>query len=326
MSFASPFALLDLLALPLVVAAYAVFQRRRAGVASRFATAAMLPNVVDRDPGWRRHVPIAILLLALTALLVGFARPRAMISTRRENATVVLAIDTSRSMAAADLKPNRLEVVKAAAKRFVDHLPAKYRVGVVSFATTAQVAAPATRDRNLVRRALSQLDTGGGTALGDGIAAAVNVGRSVQRDGARPGRAGDIPPAAVVLFTDGIQEGGEVSAGDAVSRARALHVAISPVLVGTAYGFLKIPRVGGYTQFIQVPADPTELRTIAKVTKGHFFVDPRTANLAAVYRDLGSHLGTTRKREEISFVFAIAAVSLLVGGGSLSAVWLRRIP
>jgi hypothetical protein len=130
----------------------------------------------------------------------------------------------------------------------------------------------------------------------------------------------------VVLFTDGLQEGGEVSAGDAVSRARALHVAISPVLVGTAYGFLKIPRVGGYTQFIQVPADPTELRTIAKVTKGHFFVDPRTANLEPVYRDLGSRLGTTRKRKEISFVFAIAAVSLLVGGGSLSAVWLRRIP
>jgi Ca-activated chloride channel family protein len=271
-------------------------------------------------------VPVAILLLALTALLVGFARPRAMISTRRENATIVLAIDTSRSMAATDLKPNRLEVVKAAAKRFVDHLPAKYRVGVVSFASTAQVAAPATRDRGLVSRALSQLDTGGATALGDGIAAAVKVGLSVQRDVGRPGRAGELPPAAVVLFTDGIQEGGEVSAGDAVSRARALHVAISPVLVGTAYGFLKIPRVGGFTQYIQVPADPTELRTIAKVTKGHFLVDPRTAQLAPVYRDLGSRLGTTRKREEISFVFAIAAVSLLVGGGSLSAVWLRRIP
>jgi Ca-activated chloride channel family protein len=326
MSFGAPVALLDLLALPLVVAAYVVLQRRRPRVANRFASEAMLPNVVDRHPGWRRHVPVAILLLALTALLVGFARPRAMVSTRRENATIVLAVDTSRSMAAADLRPNRLEVVKVAATRFIDRLPAKYRVGVVSFATTAQVVAPATRDRNLVRRALSQLATGGGTALGDGIAAAVNVGRSVPRDDARPGHAGDVPPAAVVLFTDGIQEGGEVSAGDAVARARAQHVAISPVLVGTAYGFVKFPRIGGYTQFVQVPADPSELRTIAKVTNGHFFVDPRAANLSAVYRDLGSRLGTTRKRVEVSFVFAIAAVSLLAGGGSLSAVWLRRVP
>jgi Ca-activated chloride channel family protein len=326
MSFASPYALVDLVAVPVALAAYVLYQRGRGGFAVRFATKAMLPNVIDRDPGWRRHVPVAILLLALTALLVGFARPHAMVSTRRENATVVLAIDTSRSMAAGDLRPNRLAVVKTAALRFVDHLPAKYRVGIVSFATTAQVVAPATRDRNLVRRALSQLGADGGTALGDGIMAAVNVGRAVPRDPAPAGRPPNVPPASVLLFTDGIQEGGEVSAGDAVARARALGIPISPVLVGTAYGFVKFPRIGGFTQFVQVPADPTELQTIAKVTKGHFYVDPRAANLSAVYRDLGSRLGTTHTREEISYVFAIGAVSLLLAGGSLSAVWLRRIP
>ena len=326
MSFASPFALVDLVAVPIILAAYVLLQRRRGRFAVRFATEAMLPNVIDRDPGWRRHVPIAILLLALTALLVGVARPNAMVSTRRANATVVLDIDTSRSMAASDLRPDRLAVVKAAALRFVDHLPAKYRVGVVSFATTAQVVAPATRDRSLVRRALSHFGADGGTALGDGIMAAVNVGRAVPRDQGRAGQPPSVPPASVLLFTDGIQEGGEVSAGDAVARARALRIPISPVLVGTAYGFVKFPRVGGYTQFVQVPADPTELQMIAKVTKGHFYVDPRTANLSAVYRDLGSRLGTTRTREEISYLFAIGAVSLLLAGGALSAVWMRRLP
>ena len=97
-------------------------------------------------------------------------------------------------------------------------------------------------------------------------------------------------------------------------------------MVGTSYGFIRIPRVGGFTQFIRVPADPSELRGIAKATKGRFYVGPRTTDYTDVYKELGSRIGTTRKREEISFVFAGAGACLLLLGGSLSAVWLRRLP
>lgn len=326
MTFGSPLALLGLVAVPLAAAAYVLSERRRRRLAERFATAAMLPNVIDRAPGWRRHLPVAILLLGLATLLVGAARPRAMLSAKRENATVVLAVDASRSMSAVDVRPTRLAAAKAAALRFVAQLPAKYRVGVVAFSTKAEVAAPATRDRRAVARALSELRPGGGTALGDGISLALSVGRAVPRERGSGGKPGEVPPVSVLVFTDGIQEGGEVTAGQAVARARRLRIPVSGAIVGTPYGIVRVPRVGGFVQLIRVPADPSEVRMIAQVTHGSFYVGPRTADLSAVYRDLGSRLGTTRKREEVTVAFAIGAIGLLSLGGSLSAVWLRRVP
>ena len=154
MSFASPAVLVALLAVPLVVAVYVVGNRTRTRYAKRFTNPDLLPNVVDRSPGWRRHVPIALLLVGLTVLLVGAARPRALVDVKRENATVVLAIDTSRSMQAIDVRPSRMDAIKLAALKFVKDLPKKYRVGIVDFATQASVAAPATRNRELVHKAL----------------------------------------------------------------------------------------------------------------------------------------------------------------------------
>jgi Ca-activated chloride channel homolog len=326
MSFDSPLALVALVAVPLVAAAYVAFDRTRTRYAERFATAAMLPNVVDRAPGWRRHAPIAILLLGLATMLVGMARPRAMTSAKRENATIVLALDTSRSMSAIDVRPSRLAAAKVAAQRFIEKVPSRYRIGVVDFSTQAGVAAPATRDRAVVSKALSQLAAGGGTALGDGISTALNVGRAVPREQPAGGRPSEVPPVSVVVFTDGVQEGGEVTAAQALARARALKVPISSVLVGTPYGIVSVPRVGGFTQLIRVPADATELRVISNLSKGHFYVGPRTADLSPIHRELGSRVGTVRKRTEVTFAFAIGAAALLLIGAALSTMWLRRVP
>jgi Ca-activated chloride channel homolog len=326
MSFASPLVLVALLAVPLAVLAYVVFNRARVRYAERFTNPAMLPNVVDRSPGWRRHFPIALLLIGLTVMLVGAARPRALVNVKRENATIVLAIDTSRSMEAVDVRPSRLTAVKTAALKFVRELPAKYRVGVVDFSTQASVAAPATRNRGLVQKAIDQLTPAGGTALGDGIVTAINVGRAVPREPGQKDRPGVVPPATMILFTDGLQEGGEVTAADAVKRAIQLHVPINAVLVGSPYGIVTVPRVGGFNQFIRVPADASEVKTMARLTHGHFYVGPRTADLKPVYRELKSRIGKTPKREELSFAFAIGAIAFLLAGAVLSAVWLRRLP
>jgi Ca-activated chloride channel homolog len=326
MSFGSPLALLGLIVVPLAAAAYVLAQRHRLRVAQRFASPALLPTVIDRAPGWRRHLPFAILLLGLATLLAGFARPQAMLSTKRENATVMLAVDSSLSMSAQDIRPSRLAAARTAALRLVAKLPAKYRVGVVTFSTRAEIVAPATRDRRLVQDALAELGPGGATALGDGISLALTAGRAVPRDAGSGGTPSVVPPVSVVLFTDGLQEGGTVSAGTAVARALKLGIPVSTVVVGTPYGIVRVPRVGGFVQLIRVPADPTEAKTIAKVTHGHFYVGPRTADLSPVYRDLGSRLGNTTKRGEVSVAFGIGAIGLLLLGGSLSAVWLRRVP
>jgi len=315
MSFASPAVLVALLAVPLVVAVYVVGNRTRMRYAKRFTNPDLLPNVVDRSPGWRRHVPIALLLVGLTVLLVGAARPRALVDVKRENATVVLAIDTSRSMQAIDVRPSRMDAIKLAALEFVKELPAKYRVGIVDFATQASVATPATRNRELVERALEKLTPGGGTALGDGIVTALNVGRAVPREpGRQKGQAGDVPPTTVILFTDGLQEGGEVTAADALRRAIQLHVPVNAVLVGSPYGI------------VRVPADASEVKQIAKLSHGRFYVGPRTADLKPVLAQLKSRIGKTPKKEELSFAFGLGALGFLLAGAVLSLIWLRRVP
>jgi Ca-activated chloride channel family protein len=326
MSFASPLVLVALLAVPLAVAAYVAFNRSRTRYAARFTNPALLPNVVDRSPGWRRHLPIALLLVGLTVMLVGAARPRALVDVKRENATIVLAIDTSRSMEAVDVRPSRLDAIKTAALKFVNELPAKYRVGVVDFATQASVAVPATRNRELVEKAIEKLSPGGATALGDGIVTALNVGRAVPRDSAGKGRPAVVPPSTVLLFTDGLQEGGEVTAATALRRAIELHVPVNAVLVGSPYGIVRVPRVGGFVQFIRVPADASEVKTIARLSHGRFYVGPRTADLKPVYAELKSRIGKTPKKEELSFAFAIGAIGFLLAGAALSVVWLRRVP
>src|SRR5205814_8147294 len=136
-TFEWPSALIGLVLVPVLVALYLLRERRRADYASRFTTVSLLPNLVDASPRWRRHLPLAILLVALTAMVVGVARPHATVSVKREEATAILVIDTSLSMGADDVKPTRLEAARRAARGFLDRLPSKYRLAIVGFAGRA---------------------------------------------------------------------------------------------------------------------------------------------------------------------------------------------
>jgi Ca-activated chloride channel homolog len=324
-SFASPIALLGLLLVPLAAAGYVWFQRRRAAEAARFVRPALLPNVVDRVPGWHRHLPVVVALLAVAAFLLGFARPHATLSERSEEATVVLAIDPSHSMGATDIAPTRLAVAQASARRFLRGLPKKYRVAVVAFSSRAQLVSPPTQNRQFVNSALSALRVGQGTALGDGIATSVKVAVAPPLGQQRPkGQAP--PPAAILILSDGAQDGGRVKLSDAVAQARKAKVPVFTAVLGTATGVLTVPHVGGFVERIQVPPNPAALRAVAAQTGGSFFAAPTQDDLEPVYADLKSRLGRTRKDEEITVAFAaVGALFLLIGGG-LSAVWFRRVP
>ncbi len=174
MSFIWPVALLGLLLVPAAVAAYMYADRRRRRDAARFGNTALLAGLVEAPPRWKRHVPIAIALAALTFLLVGMARPEATLSVDKEEATIILALDTSRSMAADDVQPSRLDAARTAAAAFLEDVPETYRVGVVAFSTRAQIVLPPTQDREAAKTALLALRLGSGTvdrrrdrALGD---------------------------------------------------------------------------------------------------------------------------------------------------------------
>ena len=181
MSFATPLALLALLLVPLALGGYLLLERRRRARAAAFANPALVPNLVGRRPGRLRHLAPALALVALALIATGLARPHATVSVPREEATVVLAIDVSRSMVATDVKPTRLAAAQDAVRAFLAKLPEGYRVSIVSFAQAAYVVLPPTADRELAERALANLRPGDGTALGGGIARAVQVARAGAR-------------------------------------------------------------------------------------------------------------------------------------------------
>jgi Ca-activated chloride channel homolog len=320
MSFDSPWWLLALAVVPVVVAAYVWNERRRRARAAVWASPALVPNLVDRAPGIRRHLPATVLVVAFAAMIVGVARPRANVTVTREEATVLLAIDTSRSMGATDVKPSRLEAARAAAKAFLDEVPKKFRVGVIAFSTHAVVVAAPTTDRDTVRRALDSLHPGEGTALGDAVMLAANLGqRQRTTDGV-------VPPTSVLLISDGTRDGGRFTTQQATTRARALHVPVYTVALGTSNGTVEHALPGGLRELLRVPPSPATLRQIARATGGEFFAAADVDALSAVYDELGSRLGHRKQSRELTDVFAGGAALLLLAGGGLSAFWFRRVP
>ncbi len=320
MTFTWPIALLGLLLVPVLVLAYVWSERRRTSAQARFGNPDLLPNVVDRAPGRLRALPVVLLLIALGAMIVGVARPHATVSVPREEATVVLAIDVSRSMKATDVEPTRLDAARTAARTFLAEVPEKFRVGVVSFASRAVVGVAPTEDRALVEAALDSLTPGEGTAIGDAVALSVQVG---QQEATAEEEA---PPRAILLISDGARDGGRIEPSEAAATAKERSVPVYSVLVGTQDGVIEETLTGGLRRIIRVPPSPQTLEQISSTTGGEFFAALDNEELSRVYEDLGSRLGEREESREITDLFAAAAVVLLLVAGTMSAVLFRRVP
>jgi Ca-activated chloride channel family protein len=184
MTFETPLALLALLLIPVVLLGYMVVQGRREKYAVRFTNLDLLANVAHGAPGWRRHLPPVLYVVALFALVVSLARPHAIVLVPKEQATVMLVMDVSGSMEATDVAPSRLVAAKSAALDFLDQLPSSVRVGLISFSSSVQTLAAPTADRAQIRSALGLLRSSGGTAMGDGLVRALEI--QIASDAAPP--------------------------------------------------------------------------------------------------------------------------------------------
>jgi Ca-activated chloride channel homolog len=322
MSFGHPILLLTLLLVPAAVGGWYWLEQRRSLRASSWSTPALLPNMVSGDPGRRRLIPLALFLVGLTLLLVGFARPQAMLSTPREGATVVLAMDVSGSMAAQDIRPTRLAAADGAIREFLHVLPSKYRVALVTFSGRPTVKVPPTYDRTIVLEALPKKTEVEGTALGDSAASAVlEASKAVGKS--KPGS--PHPPAAVLLISDGLQNMGRLRPAEAAAQARKLDVPISTISIGTPDGKVNQKIAGGYTETTVVPVAPAQLQALAQGSGGRFFKARSTEQLKQVYKDLGSRMATQHKKREISSWTTMGALGFILGGALLSGIWFRRL-
>ncbi len=335
MSFREPLVLLALILVPAGWLLYLAFQRRRAKFAVRFTNLDLLANVVQRAPAWRRHIPPALYLLALTALVVALARPERTVEVPREQASVVLTTDVSGSMQATDVEPNRLSAAQDAADAFIAKVPRKFRVGLVTFSTAAQVISPPSTDRELTLEGIQSLTANGGTAMGDGLDIALRAvrpgarGAGLTEDTEKPAApAAPAPerPAAILLLSDGAQTSGTRDPLEVARRAKALRVTINTVALGTDDGVLEMRDPVNGVRRIPVPPDRLTLKEVARLSGGKYFDAPSAGRLDDIYKDLGSQLGFVKEQREMTFLFAGLGLALILAGGISSLVWFSRFP
>jgi Ca-activated chloride channel family protein len=323
MSFREPLVLLGLALVPLAVLAYLGVQRRRTREAAAFASPALMPNLVTAEPGLRRHLPALLLLAALAALVIAVARPERTVAAPQRQATVVMITDTSGSMKADDVEPDRMTAAVRAAHTLVDRLPENFRLGLVTFADYAEQQVAPTTERAPVEASLDRLIAVGGTAMGDAIRRGVDAARVPVPDA--NGTGSRRLPAVIVLLSDGKNTAGTSDPVEMARRAAALRIPINTIALGTPNG--EVEQVGpfGFTQRVRVPPDRETLREIARLTRGRYFEALSSDQAEDIYANLGTRLSSRPIKREVTVAFAGGAVVLLLAGGALGLRWFGRL-
>jgi Ca-activated chloride channel homolog len=303
MSFREPLLLAGLLLVPLAIVAYLLAQRRRRRYAIRYPAVDVLAGIGVRARG--RHLPALFALLALVAV-------------EQRQGTVMLVHDTSGSMQATDVAPNRLAAAREAAGILVRSLPEEFRLGVISFNTKAEQLSEPTTDRAQVQRVLDSIDERGATAMGDGLRLGINAIRTpvVGAEG-RPRRL----PGAIVLLSDGASTTGE-DPRQVAADAKKFRIPIYSIALGTQNGTLR--KKDGSLE--PVPPDIATLESISRTTGGRFFSAPTARDLEAVYANLGKGLATRKEKQEVTAAFAGGALALLLAGLVTGLLRTGRLP
>ena len=318
-TFLAPGWLWLLLGVAALLALYVVLQVRRRAYAVRFANLDLLGKLAPRRPGWRRHLSFALLLLALAALTTAMAKPTRDTRVPRDRATVVMAIDVSLSMRAEDVQPNRLEAAQAAAKEFVGLLPPRVNLGLVTFSGTASVAVSPTTDRAAVLRAIDTLELAERTAIGEAIFSGLDAIRTFQSQ--LQGQDGtEVAPARVVLMSDGSNTWGR-SPEQAIGAAKQAEVPVSTIAFGTDEGYIALDN----DPHVPVPVNHEQLQGIAEGTGGSYYAAASAEELSSVYRDLGSQIGYTIERREVTTWFVGAGLLLAFAAAAGSLLWSNRL-
>jgi Ca-activated chloride channel homolog len=315
-SFATPTWLLALALVPLALLAYQASRRRGSRYAVRYTAVPALKLAAGSVPAWRRHLPAALALAALAALVLALAKPQKTVAVPVERASIMLVTDHSRSMSATDVEPDRLSAAQRAARTFLNTLPSQVRVGAVAFSDTPDAVQAPSSDHDDARRIVDGQVADGATATGAALEVAIDALKNDKQNGKRP-------PSAIVLLSDGKT----TVPPDPVPVARTagqLKIPIYTVALGTRDATVPNPNPFG-TPLLVAP-DPQTLRQIAQVSGGKAFTAEDSDSLKSIYKTLGSQLGTKTQKKQITAAFAIGGLVLLLGAAVSSLRWAGRLP
>ena len=314
-TFTHPERLWLLLAAAMLAGAYVAVQLRRHRLARRFASPALLASVLPRRVGPWRHLVAVLFLAGVVASVLGAAQPTVPGEREREHATIVVAIDVSDSMAATDVRPDRLTAAKAAARDFIEDLPDSFDVALVTAGASPAVIVAATTDHGRAVAALDGLETSPGTALGEAIFTSLAAIPPVRDGGAATGGESDGEgegdgegerAARIVLLSDGVTTTGRPDE-EAVAAASDAGVPVSTIAFGTGDA-----RVVSQGILVEVPVDPTALEAIADGTGGTFFEAASAAELATIYDRVDAEVTVEATDRDVAEWFAGAALVLIL--------------
>ena len=315
-----------LLAVPASIALYVVILKKKKTSAVRYASLSLIKEAIGQGHRWRRHLPPAVLLVALAAMITAIARPAAVITLPTSHETVILAIDVSGSMRASDVEPTRIEAAQAAARAFVAEQPRSTRIGVVAFAGSAALVQPPTSSRSDVLAAIDQLQLQHATAVGSGLLVSLKaIFPDSDFDVRKKPELKPVPPgsyssAAIILLTDG-----QTTAGpDPVEAARLAAergVRVFTVGVGTDNGQI----LTGEGWSMRVRLDEDALKAIADLTRAEYFYAGSARDLKKVYQSLRAKLVMEKKQTEITAIFSALAAATVLLSAMLSLLWFNRV-
>jgi Ca-activated chloride channel family protein len=345
MNFLWPEFLWLLLALPVLVLLYVWLLRRKKKMALRYASLSIIKDAMGPGQTVRRHIPPALFLLAMAAMLLAAARPVAVVTLPSNQQTIILAMDVSGSMRATDVQPNRLVAAQNAAKAFIGELPRHVKVGIVAFAGSAQVAQLPTVNREDLVTAIDRFQLQRATATGNAIVislatlfpdagielSSLQGGRDRQRgfaiDGEKkekkeftPVAPGSYTSAAIIMLTDGQRTTG-VDPLEAAKLAADRGVRVYTVGIGTVDG----ETIGFEGWSMRVRLDEETLKAIANKTSAEYYYAGTANDLKKVYETLSSRLTVEKKETEVSALLAMAAAVLALLSAGLSLLWFNRI-
>ncbi|MGL5406315.1 MAG: VWA domain-containing protein [Propionibacteriaceae bacterium] len=317
-SFMQPDRLIWLWAVPALLGLYAalVLMRRSSSTSYKSELSKRIGQVLPRNKAWKRYLSVAMSVLSLAALVVAYARPKGEVDEPRDRATIVIVIDVSNSMRAKDVSPSRLAAAQEAAKEFVDMVPTRFNIAFVTFAGTARLRVPPTTDRSMVKSSIDGIQLAPSTAIGEGIVAALDSLALVPAD---PDKPDEVPPASIVLLSDGATNIG-IPSMDAAKQARDMKVPIFTIAYGTLSGYIEDQ---GRRQ--PVPVSYDELERVARTSNGKAFKATSKDELSSVYQNISSVIGYQKVEKETTGKFVwislLCAALASLGVISLASRW-----
>lgn len=329
LSFMWPEVLISLLVIPLFISGYLLLQRRRQRLTERYSNLGFIQGKTKAESGYRRHIPIFLLLSGLTILIVALARPQMEVSLPRIEGTIILAFDVSGSMAADDLKPTRMEAAKTAAREFVLSQPPSVQIGIVAFSESGLAVQPPSNDQDATIAAINRLTPQRGTSVAHGILASLNILFADSNKPSPPSNENQETPsieetyasAAIVLLSDG-ENTAPPEPYEAAQTAADHGIRIYTIGIGTAAGTTL--NVNGFTIFTQL--DEGSLQEIALLTGGSFFNAENEEDLQKIYANITPQLVIKPEKLEVTGIFTVASILIFLIGCTFSLLWYNRLP